>query len=155
MTSQRREDHPSHLRDIFLRCRHYNIQLNPHKCVFCVEMGCLLGFVVSKDGIWIDPLKISAILSLPSPTNLLELQSLQGKANFLHRFVCNFAEKTHGYMRLLKKDTPFFWDDQAQRAFDNLKHALTHSPMIHPPGYSKDFLLYIAASTTTITMVLV
>ena len=58
-------------------------------------------------------------------------------------------------MRLLKKDTPFFWDDQAQRAFDNLKHALTHSPMINPPYYSKDFLLYIAASATTITMVLV
>ena len=57
-------------------------------------------------------------------------------------------------MHLLKKDTPLFWDDQAQRALDNLKHALTHSPMIHPPYYSKDFLLYIVASTTTISMVL-
>ena len=46
-----REDHPGHLRDIFLRCRHYNIWLNPHKCVFFIEMGCVLGFVVSKDGI--------------------------------------------------------------------------------------------------------
>ena len=118
-------------------------------------MGCLLGFLVSKDGIRIDPLKITAIQALPTPTNLLELQSLQGKANFLHRFVCNFAEKTYGYMRLLKKDTPFFWDDQAQWAFDNLKHALTHSPVIHPPDCSKDFFLYIAASTTTIAMVLV
>ena len=149
------EVHPGHLRDIFLRCCHYNIQLNPHKCVFCVETGRLLGFVVSKDGILIDPLKIAAILSLPAPTNLLELQSLQGKANFLHCFICNFAEKTYGYMRLLKKDTPFFWDDQAQWAFDNLKHALTHSPMIRPLDYSNNFLLYIAASTTTIVMVLV
>ena len=49
--SQRREDHPGHLREIFLRCRHYNIWLNPHKCVFCIEMGRLLGFLVSKDGI--------------------------------------------------------------------------------------------------------
>ena len=71
----------------------------------------MLGFMVSKDGIQIDPLKIATILALLAPTNLLELQSLQGKANFLHRFVCNFVEKTHGYMRLLKKDTPFFWDD--------------------------------------------
>ena len=77
-------------------------------------MGRLLGFVVSKDGIWIDPLKIAAILSLPSPNNLLELPSLQGKANFLCRFMCNFAEKTHSCMRLLKKDTPFYWDEQAQ-----------------------------------------
>ena len=78
---------------------------------FYVEMGHLLGFVVSKDGIRIDPLKVAAILTLPAPTNILELQSLQGKENFLCCFVCNFAERTHDYMRLLKKDTPFFWDD--------------------------------------------
>eukprot|EP00253_Pinus_taeda_P021411 PITA_21411 len=35
--SAKRADHPSHLREIFLCCRHYNIRLNPHKCVFCVE----------------------------------------------------------------------------------------------------------------------
>ena len=74
--SQRWEDHPSHLRDIFLRCRHYNIQLNPHKCVFCTEMGRLLGFLVSKDGIWIDPLNIATIINLPALTNIHEIQSL-------------------------------------------------------------------------------
>ena len=95
-------------------------------------MGHLLGFMISKDAIQIDPLNFSAILTLPSPSNILELQSLQGKANFLRRFVCNFAKKTHGYMRLLNKENPFFWDDQAQRAFENIKHALTHSPVIHP-----------------------
>ena len=58
-------------------------------------------------------------------------------------------------MCLLKKDTPFVWDDQSQQAFDHLKHALTHSPMLHPPNYSKYFLLYVATSTTTIGMVLV
>ena len=109
--SQRQEDHPGHLRDIFLRCHHYNIRLNPHKCVFCVERRRLLGFVVSKDGIQINPLKIAAILDLPAPTNLLEIQSLQGKEKFLRRFVCNFVEKMHSYMCLLKKNTPFFWDD--------------------------------------------
>ena len=81
--SQRREDHPGHIRDILLRCHHYNIRLNPHKCVFCIKTGCLLGFVVSKDGIRIDPLKIATILALPAPTYLLELQSLQGKEKML------------------------------------------------------------------------
>eukprot|EP00253_Pinus_taeda_P024396 PITA_24396 len=32
-------EHPDHLRYIFVCCRHYNIRLNPHKCVFCVEYG--------------------------------------------------------------------------------------------------------------------
>lgn len=45
--SAKRQDHPSHLRKMFLCCRHYRIQLNPHKCVFCVELGRLLGVIVS------------------------------------------------------------------------------------------------------------
>lgn len=35
--SLRHEDHPTHLREIFISCLHYNIHLNPHKCVFCVQ----------------------------------------------------------------------------------------------------------------------
>ena len=74
---------------------------------FCVEVGLILGFIVSKDDIYIDPLKIEAILALPATMNVTELQSLQGKEKFLCRFVCNYAERTHSFMRLLKKDTPF------------------------------------------------
>jgi hypothetical protein len=58
-------------------------------------------------------------------------------------------------MRLLKKDVPFYWDDAAQRSFDALKHALTTAPLLRPPNYNKDFLLYLAAAESTIGMVLV
>ena len=70
------QDHPKHLREIFLRCRYYRIRLNPHKCVFCVESGRLLGFIVSKEGIRLDPLKVEAIVNLPPPNSLHQLQSL-------------------------------------------------------------------------------
>jgi hypothetical protein len=71
--SSNRPDHVDHLRAIFLRCHFYRIRLNPHKCIFVVKSGRLLGFVVSKDGIRVDPLKIKAILALPPPTNLTQL----------------------------------------------------------------------------------
>jgi len=77
-----------------MRCRHYRIRLNPHKCVFCIETGLLLGFVVSKAGIRVDPSKVEAIIKLPTPSSLRQLQSLQGKANFLHRFIPNYVEIT-------------------------------------------------------------
>ena len=48
-------------------------------------------------------------------------------------------------MRLLKKDT----------TFDALKRALASAWVISPPDYSRDFLLYVAASMETIGMVLV
>jgi hypothetical protein len=66
-------DHPIHLRAIFLRCRFYHIRLNPHKCVFCIESDRLLGFIVSRQGIRVDPLKVKVILNLPPPSSLRQL----------------------------------------------------------------------------------
>jgi hypothetical protein len=153
--SRKRTDHPTHLRLIFERCRYFRIRLNPNKCSFCVTSGCLLGFIVSTTGIMVDPLKVEAIVQLPPPCTILQLQSLQGKANFLRRFIANYAEITKGFMRLLKKDVPFHWDDATQRSFEALKHALTTAPLLRPPNYNKDFLLYLAATESTIGMVLV
>jgi hypothetical protein len=75
--------HLDDLRIIFQRCRQYNIHLNPLKCVFCVTAGCLLSFIVSQSDITMDLLKVQAITEIPPPWNLCQLQSLQGKANFL------------------------------------------------------------------------
>eukprot|EP00253_Pinus_taeda_P016803 PITA_16803 len=153
--SAKRADHPSHLREIFLHCRHYNIRLNPHKCVFCVESGRLLGFIVSREGIRLDPLKVKAIVNLPPPATLRQLQSLQGKANFLRRFIPNYAEVAKGFTRLLKRDTPFRWDAIAEESFAHLKTLLVSAPLLQPPNYHRDYTLYLAASDTTIGIVLV
>ena len=55
--SHLRVHHIYHLRFVFERCRHYQIQLNPHKCIFCVKVGHLPGLIMSKEGIRFDPLK--------------------------------------------------------------------------------------------------
>ena len=149
------KDHPEHLHQIFLHCRHYNIRLNPHKCVFCVDSGRLLGFILSKDRIRLDPFKVEDIFNLPSPSSLHQLQSLQGKENFLHHFISNYAEVAKGFTHLLKKDVPFCWDEISQQYFDRLKTFLVNAPLLHPPNYHRDFTLYLAAAFSTITMVLV
>ena len=82
--------HPYHVRLMFERCHHYQVHLNPHKCIFCVTVGRLLGFIVSKEVIKFDPLKVEAILQLSPPRNIRHLQCLQGMENFLRRFVVNF-----------------------------------------------------------------
>jgi hypothetical protein len=65
------------------------------------------------------------------------------------------VEITKGFMHLLKKGVPFIWDEQAQHSFDGLKCMLTSTPLLKPPNYNRDFLLYLATSETTIGMVLV
>ena len=120
-----------------------------------MKSGHLLGFIVSKEGIRVDPLKVEAILQLSPPKNIRNLQCLQSMEKFLRRFVVNFANLTRGFMRLLKKDTTFCWDERAQESLDALKRALASAPVISTPNYSRDFLLYVASSMETISMVLV
>ena len=139
--SHMRMCHPYHLRLVFERCRHYLVRLNPHKCIFCVRSGRLLGFIVSKEGIRVDPLKVEVILQLSPLRNNRHLQCLQGMENFLRRFVVNFANLTKGFMCFLKKDTTFCWDERAQESFDALKRALASAQVISPPDYSCDFLV--------------
>ena len=50
-----------------------------------------LGYVVSKDGLKADPAKCKAIQEWPLPTNLEELQSFLGMANYYSKFVLSFA----------------------------------------------------------------
>ena len=122
--SHKRVDHPKYLQLVFEICLHYRIHLNPHKCIFCVKLGRLLGFLVSENGIMVDFLKVEEILRLPPPRTIRQLQGLQGKANFLRWFIVNYANINKGFMHLLKKDTPFIWAEWAQESFDALKKAL-------------------------------
>jgi len=50
---------------------------------------------------------------------------------------------------------PFAWDEMAQKYFDDLKAILINAPFLHPPDYYRDYFLYLAATPSTIAMVLV
>ena len=63
--SQGEDDHVINLRKLFERLRKFQLKLNQGKCTFGVTFEKLLGFVVSKKGIEIDPDKVRAIQDLP------------------------------------------------------------------------------------------
>ena len=75
--SRVRGRHPYHLILVFERCRHYQVRLNPHKLIFCATVGRLLGFIMSKEGIRVNPLKVEEILQFSPPRNIRHLQCLQ------------------------------------------------------------------------------
>jgi hypothetical protein len=123
--------------------------------VFYVTAGCLLGFIVSQSSITVDPLKVQSITKIPPPRNLCQLQSLQGKANFLRQFVLDYAIRAHGFLCLLRHDIPFHWDNHAQQSFDDLKMTLSNAPLISALDYNHDYILYILASAMSVAGVLV
>jgi hypothetical protein len=117
--------------------------------------GHILICIVSTTGIMVDPIKFEVIVQFPPPCTMPQLQSLQGKVYFLWHFIANYVKITKGFMCLLKKGVPFNWDEVTQCSFEGLKHALMSTPLLRPPNYNKIFLLYLAATESTIDVVLV
>ena len=77
---------------VFDKCRKFGILLNPNKSLFVVKEGKLLGHIISKEGVVIDPKWVSVIESLTLPRNKKEIQDFLGKINFLRRFTPIYAE---------------------------------------------------------------
>ena len=68
--SKKKEDHVKDLRAVFERMKQHQLRAKPQKCVFGVSSGKLLGHIISKRGVELDPKKIKAIIEMSPPTNL-------------------------------------------------------------------------------------
>jgi ribonuclease HI len=93
--------HINHLRQVLDRCREFGISLNPAKSVFGVTEGKLLGHIISKEGVKLDPERVEAISRVPLPPTKKALQSFLGQTNFVHRFIPNYAEIMRPIYKLL------------------------------------------------------
>ena len=85
--SKRTSAHLIDLKKLFDRLRKYQLKLNLAKCAFGVPSGKLLGFMVSRHGIEIDPGKIKVITEMPIPTKEKEIWGFLGRINFINRFI--------------------------------------------------------------------
>jgi len=130
------EEHKYHLKIVFQKCRKYGLSLNLKKTLFTLEEGKLLRHIISKDGIRIDPARVQEIQQIDLPQNKKEIQSFNGKMNFLCRFVPNLAEHLREMTNMLKKDNQVKWTEEAVKSFNLVKLALSLAPVLVNPDYT-------------------
>ena len=140
------EDHLHTLREVFLALRRHAFKLQAKKCHFACPQMLFVGHLIDKDGCRPDPKKLSAIHSIPSPTDVSSLKRFLGLANYYRRFVKNFARIASPLFALLKKGTPWSWTDEHASCFSFLKQKLTEAPVLAPPDPSLPYELYTDAS---------
>jgi hypothetical protein len=148
------KQHLEHLKRVFQKCRKFGISLNPKKSHFTVEEGKILGHIISKEGIKIDPSRVEGILKIDTPRSKKEVQSFLGKVNFLRRFIPNLAEIIKHITCMLRKGNEIKWNPEAKKSFEDIKVALTKAPVLASPDFTKYFLLFSFASEHTIVGVL-
>jgi len=119
-----------------------------------VEQGIVLGHVVSKNGISIDPAKIDIISQLPYPSSVKEVRYFLGHPGFYRRFIKDFSKIANPLSNLLQKDVAFDFGERCKDAFDTLKKALTTTPIIQPPDWTLPFELMCDALNFTVGAVL-
>ena len=105
-----------------------------------------MGHIVNQHGICVDPTKVKAIQDWPIPQSVSEVQAFLGLANFYSTFVHQFAKMAIPLTDLLNQATPFRWNKEQNTAFNQLKRALSTTPVRCIPDLSQPFQLETDAS---------
>jgi len=155
VASRDRRQHTTDLEELFATISKYRLKLNPEKCVFGVEAGKFLGFMLTERGIEANPDKCAAIIAMRSPTSVKEVQQLTGRMATLSRFVSAGGEKGHPYFQCLKRNSRFAWIDECEAAFFKLKEYLATPPVLCKPVAGVPLRLYFAVIERAISYVLV
>jgi hypothetical protein len=148
------EDHLIHLQQTFEKGRKFGLSLIPKKSHFVMQKGKLLGHIMSRDGIKIDPKRIESIDTINIPRNVKEIPSFLGKINFLRRFILNFVQIVKLITNMLKKNSAIKWMAESKASFSRIKKVIREAPVLASPDYLKEFLIFSFVSKHTIAAVL-
>ena len=144
--SKNEEEHDEHLRLVLMKLREHRLYAKFSKCEFWLPEVTYLGHVISGKGIAVNPERVQAVLDWTPPETVKQVRSFLGLASYCPRFVENFSKVAKPLTELLKKDKKFEWTPQCEFSFQKLKRRLTSAPVLVPPDFSKDFVIYCDAS---------
>jgi len=147
-------DHDDHLRKLLVRCREMQMKLNKGKCQIRVTSVPFVGHVLTNKGLEADKTKIEAVLNMPNPTTVQEVQSLQGTVGYLSRFLPNLSSVMEPIRSLTLKDTEWVWSSAQEEAMKEVKRLVTSAPVLAYYDPKKELTLQTDASKSGLGAVL-
>jgi RNase H-like domain found in reverse transcriptase/Reverse transcriptase (RNA-dependent DNA polymerase)/Aspartyl protease/SET domain len=139
--SRTEQEHEQHVEEVLRRLRQQQLYAKLSKCELFRQQVEFLGHHIGADGLSVSPDKIAAVRDWPRPSNVRDVRSFLGLANFYRRFVQSYSNLALPLTELTKTDARFAWSDQHQQAFDALKQALCSAPVLLIPDPALPFTL--------------
>ena len=124
------------------------------KCEFWLSEVRFLGHVISREGIAVDPAKVTAVLDWEPPKTVIEIRSFLGLAGYYRKFIQDFSKIVTPTTHLTRKGVQFIWSMECQKAFDILKTKLTTAPVLTIPNSDRIFVVFINTSLAELEDVL-
>ncbi|XP_075504528.1 uncharacterized protein LOC142541968 [Primulina tabacum] len=146
------EEHDHHLRTTLQVLRNWKLYAKFSKCEFWLERVELLGHIVSKEGVEVDPSKVESIKQWPVPKSVMEIHSFLGLAGYYHKLrVLSIAVHLTS---LTKKNMNFVWGPKCQKCFDQLKQEPTTASVFAMPTDQGEYVVFTDASKLGLGVVL-
>jgi hypothetical protein len=120
--SKNEQEHEEHLRIILQVLREHELYAKLNKCDFYKDKIQYLGHVISKEGIYVDPDKIKAIMEWFVPKDVTDIRYFMGIIGYYQRFIEGFSKIAYPITSLQKKGIKFNWTEKCQESFNKLKH---------------------------------
>ncbi|KAH9752508.1 Endonuclease [Citrus sinensis] len=140
------EDHAQHLRQVLQVLRDNELFLKLEKCSFAQQEVEFLGHKIAGGKIMMENVKVKAILDWEPPSKVPELRSFLGLVNYYRRFIKGYSAKAALLTDMLKKNRTWHWSEECQRAFEELKKAISEEPALALPDHTKPFEVQTDAS---------
>ena len=116
-----------------------------------VSHGVVLGHIVSRRGIAIDPDKVRVIQTLEPPRTAKEVQIFMGHMNYYRRFIKGYVDMSRPIYGLMHNPE---WIQEYEISFQQLKRGLSTAPILKGPNWEKEFHVHTYASSYAIGCVL-
>jgi hypothetical protein len=110
--------------------------------------------VISKEGIAVNPSKVTSVLEWEAPKNVKQIREFLGMVRYYRRFIEGFSKIAGPMTKLLRKNTPFVWSKECETSFQKLKEKLTTTHVLAVPETGKDYTMYCNASKNGLGCVL-
>ena len=150
------EEHLDHLRWVLGVIHAAGLTLNLQKCEWAKQETRYLGYQLGNGEVRPQVDKVEAVLNSPRLRTKKQVRSFLGLVGWYRRFIPQFATLAVPLTNLTCKAArnPVEWNEECERAFQELKKKLCSSPVLQSPDFKRRFLVQVDASGVGIGAVL-
>ena len=146
VTGKTDEEHSRNLKAVMQRLEDFGMRLKLEKCSFFQDSVSYLGHTITANGVAPSTAKVADLIAVTAPSTVSELQSFIGSANYLRKFISNFAQLMAPLYALIKRDAAWRWSKCEDDAFNAVKDALGSAQVLTHYSTDRDLILQTDAS---------